>query len=150
LEKYNEQKTSGKSYFVNRFVCRRRFGANAAAVRHTADGRRRHRLLRRFNRGTLLRYSYVVYNAKTDKTQKPQLQIQTRLIRDGKVILEGSPTPFNVAAQTDLRRLQASGAITLGNDLTPGNYILQVIVFDNVNGGKRRFATQFVEFEIIK
>lgn len=106
--------------------------------------------LRCFNRGTLLRYSYVIYNARKSAAQKPQLEIQTRLIRDGKVILEGSPAPFNASDQTDLERLQASGAIALGSDLAPGNYILQVIVFDNAGGGKQKFATQFVEFEIIK
>ena len=106
--------------------------------------------LRRFERGTILRYNYVVYNAKTNREQQSQLQTRMRLIRDGKVILEGSPTPLDASGQTDLQRLQASGAITLGSDLTPGNYILQVIAFDNANGGKQRFATQFVEFEIIE
>jgi VWFA-related protein len=106
--------------------------------------------LRRFERGTILRYNYAVYNAKANKEQNPQLRTQMRLIRDGKVILEGRPTPFDASSQTDLQRLQASGAITLGSDLTPGNYILQVIAFDDVNGGKQRFATQFVEFEIVK
>ena len=80
--------------------------------------------VRRFNRGTILRYSYTVYNAKTDAAQKPQLEIQTRLVRDGKVILENPPVPFNGDGQTDLKRLQTSGAMTLGNDLAPGNYVL--------------------------
>ncbi len=109
--------------------------------------------LRRFKRGTLLRYSYVIYNAKTGAAQKPQMEIQTRLIRDGKVLFEGSPTAFNSAAQTDLKRLQAAGAITLGNDLATGNYVLQLVVFDNANGvggSKQKFATQFVEFEIVE
>ena len=106
--------------------------------------------VRRFRSGTLLRYSYVIYNAKIAGAQKPQMQIQTRLIRDGKVILDGSPTPFNSNEQTDLKRLRASGAITLGKDLTPGNYILQVIVSDNARTEKQNFATQFVQFEIVK
>lgn len=107
--------------------------------------------LRRFTCGTILRYNYVIYNAKANKEQNPQLRTQMRLIRDGRVILEGNSTPFNATGQTDLQRLQTSGAITLGNDLAPGNYILQVIVSDNSDGGgKPRFATQFVEFEIIR
>ena len=106
--------------------------------------------VRRFRRGTVLRYSYVVYNAKLDRAQKPQLRIQTRLIRDGKVVLEGETLPFNAAGQTDPARLQTSGAITLGTELEPGNYVLQTIVFDQANSGNKRYATQFVEFEIIK
>jgi VWFA-related protein len=105
--------------------------------------------VRRFNRGTILRYGYTVYNAKIDNTQKPQLQIQTRLIRDGKVVLDIPPAPFNASGQTDLKRLQTSGAMTLGNDLAPGNYVLQVIVFDKAKSDDNYFATQFVEFEII-
>ncbi len=106
--------------------------------------------LRRFKRGTFLRYNYVIYNARTNGAQKPQLQIQTRLIRDGKILFEDSPTAYDDAGQTDLKRLQNSGAITLGSDLEPGNYVLQVIAFDNGDGGGRaKSATQFVEFEIV-
>jgi hypothetical protein len=106
--------------------------------------------VRRFNRGSILRYNYTVYNAKIDNAQRPRLEIQTRLIRDGKVVLDISPTPFNANGQTDLKRLQKSGAMTLGNDLAPGNYVLQVIVFDKAKGEGKDFATQFVEFEIVK
>ncbi|MBA4186061.1 MAG: hypothetical protein H0X49_18955 [Acidobacteria bacterium] len=107
--------------------------------------------LRRFKRGTFLRYNYVIYNAKANGAQKPQLQIQTRLIRDGKILFEDSPTALNAAGQIDLKRLQDSGAITLGSDLTAGNYVLQVIAFDNADGGsKAKSAMQFVEFEIVE
>ena len=106
--------------------------------------------VRRFDRGTILRFNYTIYNAKTDAAQRPQLEIQTRLIRDGKVVLDIPPTAFNPAGQTDLKRLQTSGAITLGNDLAPGDYVLQIVVFDKLKGNARDFATQFVEFEIVK
>ena len=106
--------------------------------------------LRRFKRGTFLRYNYVIYNARTNGAQKPQLQIQTRLIRDGKILFEDSPTALNDAGQPDLKRLQDSGAVTLGSDLAPGNYVLQVVAFDNADGSsKAKSATQFVEFEIV-
>jgi VWFA-related protein len=101
--------------------------------------------LRRFTRGSILQYNYVIYDAKPDKTR---METQTRLIRDGKVVFEGNRTPLKTEGQTDLQRLQASGAITLGNNLEAGTYILQVIVFDNSDGKKVRFVSQFVEFEI--
>ncbi|MGC2236266.1 MAG: VWA domain-containing protein [Pyrinomonadaceae bacterium] len=106
--------------------------------------------VRRFNRGTILRANYVIYNLEASKTQLPRLELQTRLIRDGKVVFEGSPTPYNASGQNDLQRLQASTAITLGNNLEAGNYVLQVIVFDNSNDKKAQFVTQFVEFEIVQ
>jgi VWFA-related protein len=104
--------------------------------------------LRQFSRGSVLQYNYVIYNAKMDKSQKPQLKTQMRLVRDGKVVFEGSQTPLNTEGQTDLQRIQASGAVTLGKNLEPGTYILQVIVFDTSGGDKPRISTQFIEFEI--
>ncbi len=106
--------------------------------------------IRRFERGSILRYGYVIYNAKTDKTQKPELLVQTRLIRDGKVVLEGVMKPFDASGQPDLQRLEAAGAVALGNELTPGNYILQIIVLDKLASEKRRVSTQYVEFEIVR
>jgi len=106
--------------------------------------------LRRFKRGTFLRYNYVIYNARMSDAEKPQLQIQTRLIRDGKILFEDSPTALDTTGQFDLKRLQDYGAITLGSDLAAGNYVLQIIAFDNNHGGgKAKSATQFVEFEIV-
>lgn len=101
--------------------------------------------LRRFKRGSVLQYSYIIYDFKPEKTR---LETQTRLIRDGKVVFEGNRTPLKSEGQTDLQRQQATGAITLGANLEAGNYVLQIIVFDNSGGNKLRFASQFVEFEI--
>jgi VWFA-related protein len=105
---------------------------------------------RRYKRGTVLRYSYAIYNAQPDRARKPQLEIQMRLLRDGKVILDDVPVPFDAKGQTDLARIEASDALILGNDLTPGTYILQVIVYDKTAAENNRFGTQFVEFDIIK
>ncbi len=102
--------------------------------------------LREFKRGTILRYDYVIYNPK----QVQSLTTQTRLIRDGRVIYEDTPAPLNLGGQTDLMRLQTSGAITLGKNLEAGSYILQTIVVDPAAKGKNSFAAQFVEFEIVE
>ncbi len=102
--------------------------------------------LREFKRGTILRYDYVIYNPK----QTQSLTVQTRLIRDGKVIYEENPAPLKIGGQTDLMRLQSSGAITLGKNLEAGSYILQTIVVDAAERGKNSFTTQFVEFEIVE
>ncbi len=101
--------------------------------------------LREFKRGTILRYDYVIYNPK----QVQSLTTQMRLIRDGKVIYEDAPAPLKLDGQTDLMRLQSSGALTLGKNLEAGSYILQTIVFDTAEKGKNAFATQFVEIEVV-
>lgn len=99
--------------------------------------------LRQFKNGTILRCDYVIYNPK----QSRQIETQLRLIKDGKVVYEENPTPVKADGQTDLQRLQAAGAVSLGKNLEAGNYVLQVIVTDKTNA--KTFASQFVEFEIV-
>ncbi|MEO8073555.1 MAG: VWA domain-containing protein, partial [Acidobacteriota bacterium] len=101
--------------------------------------------LREFKRGTILRYGYEIYNA----AQPPQLQTQTRLFRDGKLIFEGKQIPVNLAGQTDLQIIKTFGAINLGTEMQTGDYVLQVITTDNSAKEKNKIAAQFVQFEIV-
>lgn len=103
--------------------------------------------LRRFRQKTVLEYDYIVYNAKLDAEKKPQIQVQTRLFRDNKLILESKLTPVKADQQTDFQRIQNGGLITLGIDLAPGNYVLQVVVKDNLTD---KFTSQFIDFEIVE
>lgn len=104
--------------------------------------------LRRFKRGTVLRYGYEIYNAKFAAAQKPNLSARVRIFRDGKPILEGKNAPLDLFGQTDLQRVKASGALNLGDAMTAGDYVLQIVITDNLAKGKRQIATQFVQFEI--
>jgi len=100
--------------------------------------------LRQFKPNTILRFDYVIYNPKPNAP----VEIQTRLIKDDKVIQEEKPAAVKTDGQTDLMRLQAVGVLTLGKNLEPGNYLLQIIA-SNPNEPKK-FAMQYVEFEVIK
>lgn len=104
--------------------------------------------LRRFKRGTVLRYGFEVYNAKLDASQKPQLTTQLRIFRDGKSLLDGKSVPLELPGQTDFQRLKSVGALSLGGEMPPGEYILQIVVTDSLAKQKRQIATQFVQFEI--
>ncbi|MGI8787261.1 MAG: VWA domain-containing protein [Pyrinomonadaceae bacterium] len=104
--------------------------------------------LRQFKRGTILRYGFEVYNAKLDTAQKLNLTAQIRMFRDGKLIFEGKQTPFDLLDQTDLQHAKSAGALNLGTDMQTGDYVLQIVVTDNLAKEKSRIATQFVQFEI--
>ncbi|MCY7376127.1 MAG: VWA domain-containing protein [Pyrinomonadaceae bacterium] len=104
--------------------------------------------LRRFKRGTILRYAFEVYNAKLDAAQKPNLTAQIKVFRDGKLILDGKTTPLDLLGQTDWLRIKSVGALSLGSEMTAGEYVLQVIITDHLAKEKRRLTTQFVQFEI--
>ena len=106
--------------------------------------------LRRFRSGTILRYGYQIYNAKLDAAQKPSINTQVRMFRDGKIIFEGKQTPVSTSAQTDMERIKIVGAINLGTEMGVGDYVLQVVVTDALAKEKSRIATQFVQFEIIQ
>ena len=102
--------------------------------------------LRQFNQKTVLRYDYVIYNATANPTR---LQVQAKLFSGNELVLEGKPSEINTSSQTDLTRIEAAGAITLGNNLKPGNYILQILVKDENAKDKYNIASQIVDFEIV-
>jgi VWFA-related protein len=105
--------------------------------------------LRRFKRGTVLRYADEIYNAKFDQTTKPNLQTQIRMFRDGKIVFDGKFNPYQIGAQTDFRKLTLTGALALGDKISVGDYVLQIIVIDNAAKKKNKLATQWVQFEVI-
>lgn len=104
--------------------------------------------MRRFKRGMVMQYGYVIYNAKASPA--PQLTTQLRLLRNGQVVFTGKVIPFNLTGQTDLKRITANGGIQLGSDMPPGEYVLQVIVTDLFAKDKYRVASQWMDFEIVK
>lgn len=105
--------------------------------------------VRVFKRGMALQYSYLIFNARLDKaTGRPQLETQARIFRDGQPVFSGNVKPLDVSQQTDLQRIIAGGALRLGTEMTPGEYVLQIIVTDTLSKDKNRTATQWIDFQI--
>lgn len=104
--------------------------------------------LRRVKLNTVLRYGYEIYNPRLDGAKRPNVQTKIRVFRDGKLVLDGQQVPLDLQSQTDMQRLRASGALSLGGKMLPGDYILQVIVTDNLAPQNRRIATQYIQFEV--
>jgi hypothetical protein len=127
-----------------------RMGAAAADVSNQVDPQAGP-AVRRFRYGMMLHYSFFAYNAQLDKaSSRPQLQTQVRLFRDGQQVFAGKVQPINLTNQQDLKRLPIGGILRIGTDMTPGEYILQVIVTDFLAKEKYRTATQWIDFEIVK
>ena len=107
--------------------------------------------LRQVKPGQVLQYSFVVYNARLDKSNSlPQLRAQLRLFRDGQLIFAGKELALGDEKQSDLKRIAASGALQLGSGLSPGEYVLQMTVTDLLADEKHRLATQWIDFEVVK
>jgi VWFA-related protein len=106
--------------------------------------------VRHFHVGEEINYFYNVYNARADKaTGRPHVQTQMRLFRDREQVYEGALTDFDMARQTDLTNLHAGMRVRL-SELQPGEYVLQVTVTDLNAPEKRRAATQWIDFEVVK
>jgi VWFA-related protein len=107
--------------------------------------------VRRLRPGMSVGYAFVVYNAKLDKaTGRPQLAWQTRVFRDGKLIHDGPVRPVELDGAADFNRLAVGGSLQLGSAFEPGEYVLQVIVYDQTRQDKYRLATQWIDFEVVK
>lgn len=103
--------------------------------------------LRRFKRGTVLRFGYEIYNAKPDQTGKPPLKARINVFKDNELVMEGKLHPVDYEGQQDMRRIRAGGAIDLKSDMPAGDYILQIVVTDKEDTEKNG-ASQFVQFEV--
>ncbi len=104
--------------------------------------------LRRFKQDSVLRYGFEIYNAKLDASKKPNITTRIRVILDGKLVLDGKPLPLELTGQTDMARLKSVGVVSFGKGTPPGEYILQVIVIDNLAKPKQQISTQYIQFEI--
>jgi VWFA-related protein len=104
-------------------------------------------VLREFKAGTVLRYGFEVYNAKGDANDMPKLETQAKILQNNATVIEGSLNKVNAAAQNDPRHVKVSGAIMLKDTLQPGDYLLQLTVFDR--SGKQA-AIQIMPFAIVK
>lgn len=104
--------------------------------------------IRHFKPGTVLGYSYKIYNAELDKTTgQPKLTIQVRVFREGQVIIEGSPQAAQLEPQADLTRISDYGYLQLPTAALNGSYVLQVIIKDLQSN---KTTSQWIDFEVAR
>lgn len=94
-----------------------------------------------FPRASQLGYWVFVYNAKRDASGKPQLMVQTQVLRDGKTVLSSPQRRVNDSGP-DVERIPFGEELAL-KTLAPGKYDLKVIVTDGVAGTS---ASQLADF----
>jgi VWFA-related protein len=105
--------------------------------------------LRRIKLGTVLRYSAEVYNAKIDRQKQTSLRFRIRVFREGELVLDGDLKPLEPAAQKAGQPPHIVGAMAIGNQMDPGDYILQIIVMDDAAKADQKVASHFVQFEVV-
>jgi VWFA-related protein len=106
--------------------------------------------VRQFRQGENMRYSFVIYNPHVDPTTgQPQLQTQVRVFRDGQPVFTGRAQRFPLNNPPDMSRLSGAGAIKLGGDMSPGEYVLQLVVTDLLAGDKYATTSRWLDFTIV-
>jgi hypothetical protein len=102
-----------------------------------------------FRSGASVTFAYEVLNARADAEKKPQLEARVRVFRDGRAIYSGPSAPLELGEVKNPKRVPAGGRLQL-TQLAPGDYVLQVIVYDNLRFDNYRMATQSADFTVIR
>jgi VWFA-related protein len=106
-------------------------------------------VLRRFRPGSRVAYGFAVYNATRDarRGERP-LALAWRLMRDGEVVLDGTPSSI-VPAATDARTIAVGGSLRLPDALPPGEYALETTVTDPLARASARTARREVALSVV-
>jgi len=106
--------------------------------------------VRLFKGDLALIYAFNIYNARVDKkTGKAQLKTQLKLYRDGKLIFTGNEVAFTPVDETDPKRLLGAGVVQMKSGMTPGGYVIQIVVTDLLEKGRDQVASQWVDFDVV-
>ena len=123
-------------------------GSDAAGAIATGQDPNNSAAIRIFKPGTDLTFAYQILNAHSDGNRQPELESQVRVFRDGEQIYSEKSPPATPGGFTRPRRLDAGGGLQLGPKLTPGDYVLQVIVTDKLAKQGHDIASQSMDFEV--
>jgi VWFA-related protein len=104
---------------------------------------------RTFSRGTVLRFGVEILNVKANAGTQSDLRVQARVFHDRQLVFQSKETSLDTAAATGTGSLLHNDAIQLGENLLPGDYVLQILVTDNASK-KKSVAAQYVQFEVLQ
>ncbi len=104
--------------------------------------------IRTFSENSKLGYSWVLYNARTDRqTGEPKVLTSIKLYKDGKLISESIPKDAQFGLQSDWSRIKLKGYLVLNEETGPGDYALQLVAKDLVSG---KLSSQWIDFEVVR
>jgi VWFA-related protein len=98
----------------------------------------------RFARSSVLRYQTYVYNAApAGPNSAPDVEVQTRVLRDGRTLVTQPTQKVPTAPPADPARLPYWAEVSLA-DLPPGRYLLQVTAIDRTAKTSATQSTRFI------
>jgi hypothetical protein len=110
---------------------------------------RRSPALRNYLPGENFECAAMIYNAKSGKGQKPDLESQFLLYGDGKEVFRSEPETVDLGSVSDYRRIPIKISLRLKDALLPGDYVLLMQVKDRLADKKYNFASQALDFKAV-
>jgi len=105
---------------------------------------------RRFTPRSDVHYGYMIYNATDESGAARNLEMQTKLFRDGKIVFSGPKQPLGAVSKTDPSRIFVYGKMQLTPEVEPGSYYLQVVLTETSTKKKVPLVVQLTDFEVEK
>jgi VWFA-related protein len=101
---------------------------------------------RRFKLGRVLHYGFAIYNASLSPA--PQLSARARLFKDGKLVFAGRESRVQPTGP-DPHIIPFDAGLTLGTELEPGDYVLEITVTDKNRKDNGAQVSEYVQFELV-
>jgi VWFA-related protein len=118
---------------------------------HSVIASKANAAVRQFQVGTQMHYALESYNATLDAvSHRPRLTRRLRIWRDGQVVMETPASPLDLGEQADWRVIPISGSLTLTKAVKPGQYVIQLLIDDELAAPDHRAVTQSMDFEVIE
>ena len=104
--------------------------------------------LRTYSSGDVLQIMTMLYNADEKAISDSEIEMDYVLYKDGAEYLRrGKPVSHGSAVNLD--GIPLTMRLTMGTDIPPGDYVLQLIVTDKRNSGRREgYASQAISFTV--
>jgi VWFA-related protein len=91
----------------------------------------------------------MIYNAKSDKGQKPNLESQLILYGNGNELFRSEPEAVDLSKVSDFTRILIKTKLSLMESFPPGDYVLLLQVKDNLANKKHNLASQALDFKAL-
>ena len=101
--------------------------------------------LRSYASGDRLQAMAMLYNADMNAIARGEIEVQSIIYKDGVEILRGEPKPVAPDKVENIDGVTLFCKLTIGSDLPPGDYLLQLLVTDKKYSRKRDEGGVFSE-----
>ena len=101
-----------------------------------------------YSPGECIHYAAVIYNAKYSQERPPDLESNVVLYREGTEIFRSKAERVAVSGVNDFKRIPLRGELPLDAATKPGDYVLQLQVWDKQVNGNQNRTSQALIFEV--